>query len=204
MLSFKASISFLLSSVNEDDSIIVSLSNPIRSRILILLVFLVLFIKKKSLIFIIERVPLQNNFNIKIKILNEFAKLPSKSHEDDIGYDLYADGEYVIKPNKVILVQLGISIQLPENIGGFVLPRSGLASKHLIAPINSPGLIDPGYTGQLMIPLMNYSDETYTVTKHERVAQLVVISTGTITFDEVSDLDESDRSSGGFGSTGKN
>ena len=204
MLSSKASISFLLSSVNEDDSIIVSLSNPIRSRILILLVFLVLFIKKKSLIFIIERVPLQNNFNIKIKILNEFAKLPSKSHEDDIGYDLYADGEYVIKPNKVILVQLGISIQLPENVGGFVLPRSGLASKYLIAPINSPGLIDPGYTGQLMIPLMNYSDETYTVTKHERVAQLVVISTGTITFDEVSDLDESDRSSGGFGSTGKN
>ena len=204
VLSFKASISFLLSSVNEDDSIIVSLSNPIRSRILILLVFLVLFIKKKSLIFIIERVPLQNNFNIKIKILNEFAKLPSKSHEDDIGYDLYADGEYVIKPNKVILVQLGISIQLPENVGGFVLPRSGLASKHLIAPINSPGLIDPGYTGELMIPLMNYSDETYTVTKHERVAQLVVISTGTITFDEVSDLDESDRSSGGFGSTGKN
>ncbi len=204
MLSSKASISFLLSSVNEDDSIIVSLSNPIRSRILILLVFLVLFIKKKSLIFIIERVPLQNNFNIKIKILNEFAKLPSKSHKDDIGYDLYADGEYVIKPNKVILVQLGISIQLPENVGGFVLPRSGLASKYLIAPINSPGLIDPGYTGQLMIPLMNYSDETYTVTKHERVAQLVVISTGTITFDEVSDLDESDRSSGGFGSTGKN
>jgi dUTP pyrophosphatase len=204
VFSFKASISFLLSSVNEEDSIIVSLSNPIRSRILILLVFLVLFIKKKSLIFIIERVPLQNNFNIKIKILNEFAKLPSKSHEDDIGYDLYADGEYVIKPNKVILVQLGISIQLPENVGGFVLPRSGLASKYLIAPINSPGLIDPGYTGQLMIPLMNYSDKTYTVTKHERVAQLVVISTGTITFDEVSDLDESDRSSGGFGSTGKN
>lgn len=204
MFSFKASISFLLSSVNEEDSIIVSLSNPIRSRILILLVFLVLFIKKKSLIFIIERVPLQNNFNIKIKILNEFAKLPSKSHEDDIGYDLYADGEYVIKPNKVILVQLGISIQLPENVGGFVLPRSGLASKYLIAPINSPGLIDPGYTGQLMIPLMNYSDKTYTVIKHERVAQLVVISTGTITFDEVSDLDESDRSSGGFGSTGKN
>jgi dUTP pyrophosphatase len=204
VFSFKVSISFLLSSVNEEDSIIVSLSNPIRSRILILLVFLVLFIKKKSLIFIIERVPLQNNFNIKIKILNEFAKLPSKSHEDDIGYDLYADGEYVIKPNKVILVQLGISIQLPENVGGFVLPRSGLASKYLIAPINSPGLIDPGYTGQLMIPLMNYSDKTYTVIKHERVAQLVVISTGTITFDEVSDLDESDRSSGGFGSTGKN
>ena len=101
-------------------------------------------------------------------------------------------------------MNLGISIQLPKNVGGFVLPRSGLASKHLIAPINSPGLIDPGYTGELMLPLMNYSDEIYTVTKHERVAQLVVITTGTITFDEVSDLDISERSQGGFGSTGKN
>ena len=101
-------------------------------------------------------------------------------------------------------MNLGISIQLPKNVGGFVLPRSGLASKHLIAPINSPGLIDPGYTGELMVPLMNYSDESYIVTKHERVAQLVVITTGTITFDEVSDLDVSDRSKGGFGPTGKN
>ena len=124
--------------------------------------------------------------------------------DSDIGYDLYSDGEYVIEPDKVKLVNLGISIQLPKNVGGFVLPRSGLASKHLIAPINSPGLIDPGYTGELMVPLMNYSDESYIVTKHERVAQLVVITTGTIIFDEVSDLDVSDRSKGGFGSTGKN
>ena len=147
---------------------------------------------------------MQNNFNIKIKILNEFGKIPNKSHEGDIGYDLYSDGEYVIAPNKVILVHLGISIQLPKKVGGFVLPSSGLASKHLIAPINSQGLIDPGYTGELMVPLMNYSDETYTVVKHERVAQLVAITTGNITFKEVSDLDESDRSEGGFGSTGKN
>ena len=123
---------------------------------------------------------------------------------EDIGYDLYSDGEYVIEPNKVVLVHLGIAIQLPKNIGGFVLPRSGLASKHLIAPINAPGLIDPGYTGELMVPLMNYSEETYTVSKHERVAQLVTISTGTISFEEVQNLDDSDRSEGGFGSTGKN
>ena len=146
---------------------------------------------------------MQNNFNIKIKILNEFGKIPIKSHQDDIGYDLFSDGEYVIPPNKVVLVNLGISVQLPENIGGFVLPRSGLASKHLIAPINSPGLIDPGYTGELIVPLMNYSEETYKVVKHERVAQLVAISTGSISFKEVSDLDTSDRSKGGFGSTGK-
>ncbi|MBL6628238.1 MAG: dUTP diphosphatase [Candidatus Actinomarina sp.] len=154
--------------------------------------------------FIIERVPLKNNFNIKIKILNEFAKIPSKSHEEDIGYDLYSDGEYVIEPQKVVLVNLGIAIQLPKSVGGFVLPRSGLASKSLVAPINAPGLIDPGYTGELMVPLMNYSNEVYTVAPNERVAQLVAINTGSIDFEKVEELDISERSMGGFGSTGKN
>ncbi len=147
---------------------------------------------------------MQNNFNIKIKILNELGKIPCKTHENDIGYDLYSDGQYILKPNEVTLVNLSISIQLPKNVGGFVLPRSGLASKYLIAPINTPGLIDPGYTGELIIPMMNYSKEVYTVTKHERVAQLVTISTGTVVFQEVAELDVSDRSDGGFGSTGKN
>ena len=147
---------------------------------------------------------MNNNFNIKIKILNEFGKIPEKSHPDDIGYDLYSDNEYSIDPGKVVLVNLGISIQLPKNVGGFVLPRSGLASKHLISPINTPGLIDPGYTGELMVPLMNYSDIKYKVNKHERIAQLVTISTGEITFELVDNLDTSERSDSGFGSTGKN
>ena len=103
-----------------------------------------------------------------------------------------------------MLVNLGIAIQLPKNVGGFVLPRSGLASKNLIAPINAPGLIDPGYTGELMVPLMNYSNKLYTVSQNERVAQLVTITTGIILFEKVEELDNSDRSSGGFGSTGKN
>ena len=104
----------------------------------------------------------------------------------------------------MVLVKLGISIQLPIKVGGFVLPRSGLASKHLIAPINSPGLIDPGYRGELMVPLMNYSKETYIVTKHERIAQLVAITTENLEFHVVDNLDDSERSDGGFGSTGKN
>ena len=103
-----------------------------------------------------------------------------------------------------MLVNLGIAIQLPKNVGGFVLPRSGLASKYLVAPINSPGLIDPGYTGELIVPFMNYSNEAYTVSQNERVAQLVTITTGNISFEKVDHLDISDRSSGGFGSTGKN
>ena len=147
---------------------------------------------------------MNNNFNIKIKILNEFGKIPEKSHPDDIGYDLYSDNEYSIDPGKVVLVNLGISIQLPKNVGGFVLPRSGLASKHLISPINTPGLIDPGYTGELKVPLMNYSDVQYKVNKHERIAQLVTIATGEIKFEIVDNLDVSERSDSGFGSTGKN
>ena len=110
----------------------------------------------------------------------------------------------MIDPRKVVLVNLGISIQLPKNLGGFVLPRSGLATKHLISPINSPGLIDPGYTGELMVPLMNYSDVSYTVRRHERIAQLVTLTSSDLIFDEVYSLDLSDRSDGGFGSTGKN
>lgn len=110
----------------------------------------------------------------------------------------------MIDPRKVVLVNLGISIQLPKNLGGFVLPRSGLATKHLISPINSPGLIDPGYTGELMVPLMNYSEVSYTVKRHERIAQLVAISTSDLIFTEVTNLERSKRADGGFGSTGKN
>tara|TARA_B100000945_G_C20111785_1_gene470644 strand:- start:74 stop:328 length:255 start_codon:yes stop_codon:yes gene_type:complete len=84
------------------------------------------------------------------------------------------------------------------------LPRSGLATKKLISPINSPGLIDPGYTGELMVPLMNYSNVTYTVKRHERIAQLVAISTSDLIFTEVTNLERSKRADGGFGSTGKN
>ena len=89
-------------------------------------------------------------------------------------------------------------------MGGFVLPRSGLATKSLVSPINAPGLIDPGYTGELMVPLMNYSNEVYIVSQNDRVAQLVAITTGSISFEIVDDLEISDRSTGGFGSTGKN
>ena len=84
------------------------------------------------------------------------------------------------------------------------MPRSGLATKKLISPINSPGLIDPGYTGELMVPLMNYSNVTYTVKRHERIAQLVAISTSNLIFTEVTNLERSKRADGGFGSTGKN
>ena len=145
---------------------------------------------------------MNKNFDINIVLLNENAKLPTKQHELDIGYDIYTSSEYELLPNKVTFIETGISIQLPAGCGGFILPRSGLASKSSITSINSPGLIDPGYTGEIKIPLINHSDEIYNMKKYERFAQLVLINVNNVNFKIVEKLDESIRSDKGFGSTG--
>ena len=140
--------------------------------------------------------------NIQIKLLNTEALVPKKQHESDIGFDLSSIEEVLLPNNRVTLVHTGIAISLHKGIAGFVLPRSGLASKHQITLINSPGLIDPGYTGELKIPLINHSENDYTITKHERVAQLVLLNTENVSFEIVEDLESSERSTKGFGSTG--
>ena len=104
---------------------------------------------------------MKKNFDINIALLNDNAKLPSKQHDLDIGYDLYSLNEFELMPKKVTFIETGISIELPAGCGGFILPRSGLASKYSITSINSPGLIDPGYTGEIKVPLINHSDEVY-------------------------------------------
>ncbi len=140
--------------------------------------------------------------NIQIKLLSTEALVPKKQHESDIGFDLSSIEEVLLPNNRVTLVHTGIAISLDKGIAGFVLPRSGLASKHQITLINSPGLIDPGYTGELKIPLINHSENDYTITKHERVAQLVLLNTENVSFEIVEDLESSERSTKGFGSTG--
>ncbi len=140
--------------------------------------------------------------NIQIKLLSTEALVPKKQHESDIGFDLSSIEEVLLPNNRVTLVNTGIAISLDKGIAGFVLPRSGLASKHQITLINSPGLIDPGYTGELKIPLINHSENDYTITKHERVAQLVLLNTENVSFEIVEDLESSERSTKGFGSTG--
>ena len=95
---------------------------------------------------------------------------------------------------KVTFIETGISIQLPAGCGGFILPRSGLASKYSITSINSPGLIDPGYTGEIKVPLINHSDEVYNMKINERFAQLVLINVNDVEFKIVKKLDESIRS----------
>ncbi len=108
---------------------------------------------------------MNKNIDINIVLLNNNAKIPSKQHELDIGYDIFSSNEFELIPNKVTFIETGISIQLPVGCGGFILPRSGLASKYSITSINSPGLIDPGYTGEIKVPLINHSDETYYLKK---------------------------------------
>jgi dUTP pyrophosphatase len=140
--------------------------------------------------------------NIQIKLLTNEALVPKKQHELDIGYDLASVENTTLLSKQVTLVRTGLSISLPAGLAGFVLPRSGLATKHQITLINSPGLIDPGYTGEILIPLINHSDVSYNISKQERVAQLVLVNSDNVEFDVVDELNVTERSSDGFGSTG--
>tara|TARA_A200000159_G_scaffold63642_1_gene58879 strand:+ start:294 stop:725 length:432 start_codon:yes stop_codon:yes gene_type:complete len=140
--------------------------------------------------------------NIQIKLLTNEALVPKKQHELDIGYDLASVENLTLLSKQVTLVRTGLSISLPPGVAGFVLPRSGLATKHQITLINSPGLIDPGYTGEILIPLINHSDINYNISKQERVAQLVLVNSDNVEFDVVDELNVTERSSDGFGSTG--
>ena len=145
---------------------------------------------------------MNKNIDIKIVLLNKHAKIPKKQHELDIGYDIFSDKYLTINPGLVTFATTGIAIQLPKGCGGFILPRSGLASKHIITSINSPGLIDPGYSGEIKIPLINHSTDVYSISKGERFAQLVLINVDNYQFNLVEKLDDSIRSDKGFGSTG--
>jgi len=144
---------------------------------------------------------LNKNIEIEIQLIRSNGKVPSQKHESDIGYDISACDDVTLTSNEVTLVKTGIAINLPQQCAGFVLPRSGLSTKHKITLINSPGLIDPGYTGELLVPLMNHGDKDYEIKAGDRIAQLVLINTYVVDFKVVDSLPETDRSSGGFGST---
>ena len=144
---------------------------------------------------------MNKNIEIEILLISPNGKVPSQKHASDIGYDISASGHVTLKSNEVTLVNTGIAINLPQQCAGFVLPRSGLSTKHKITLINSPGLIDPGYTGELLVPLMNHGDKDYIIKSGDRIAQLVLVNTHIVDFKVVDSLPETDRSSGGFGST---
>ena len=140
---------------------------------------------------------------ILIKRLDPTVPLPSYAKAGDAGADLATRIDFTINPGERMLVPTGISIALQNGYVALVHPRSGLAIKHGISMVNTPGTIDAGYRGELQVILINH-DLTQPVSfkKGDRIAQLVIQKVERADFVEVSDLPGSDRSSGGFGSTG--
>lgn len=143
---------------------------------------------------------------MKIKVVNSSDNaLPEYQSKEAAGLDLraYLKDKIILKPLERAMVPTGLKIEIPAGFEGQVRPRSGLAAKHGISVLNSPGTIDSDYRGEVKVILVNLSQEDFEVKSGERIAQLVIARHEQIVWEEVEILNESERSSGGFGSTGK-
>ncbi len=140
---------------------------------------------------------------MKVKRLAPEAILPVYAHPGDAGMDLFANETITLEPGESAVVKTGIAIALPPDTEGQVRPRSGLAAKHRISVLNTPGTIDEGYRGEVGVILINFGRESFLVDKGMRIAQLVVKPVLRLKVTETPDLDETVRGGGGFGSTGQ-
>ena len=144
--------------------------------------------------------------NIPVIKIRDNAILPAYATACSAGADLYAciDEPVTIRHNMTEMIPLGFSMAIPQGWVGLIFARSGLASKRDLAPANKVGVVDPDYRGEWMVPLHNHGSEPRTVQPGERIAQLVIVPCMTAAFEEVEELDETERGAGGFGSTGTN
>jgi dUTP pyrophosphatase len=141
---------------------------------------------------------------ILVQRLDPDVPLPARAHPGDAGLDLHASEGVTLKPGERASVGTGIAIAIPDGYAAFVLPRSGLAAKHGVSLVNTPGLIDSGYRGEVRVLMINHDrDEVFEVRRGERIAQLVVQRVEDVTLKEVAELPSSSRGEGGFGSTGR-
>ena len=141
---------------------------------------------------------------LRFRRLNEQAILPDRAHEGDAGLDLHAAEPAHIGPGERWSIGTGLAVEIPPGHAGLVLPRSGLAREHGIALVNSPGLIDSGYRGELRVLLLNTDPaEVFRVAPGDRIAQLLVTPIAEAEPVEAAELAESARAEGGFGSTGR-
>jgi dUTP pyrophosphatase len=137
-----------------------------------------------------------------LKRLHEAAVLPSRAYPGDAGLDLAAAERVELAPGARAVVGTGVAVAIPHGHAGFVQPRSGLAARHGIAVVNSPGLVDAGYRGELKVVLLNTDrDEAFVVEPGMRIAQLVVVPVSTPEPVEVQELPTSERGDKGFGSS---
>lgn len=141
--------------------------------------------------------------NIEFKLLHELAQAPTYAHDGDAGADLVCIEDVTLAPGERSLVSTGVAIALPAGYVGLVHPRSGLAAKHGIGIVNTPGTIDSGYRGELKICLINLdSSESVSLPAGSRIAQLVIQEVTSARFIQVQELGETERNDKGFGSTG--
>ena len=139
---------------------------------------------------------------LKVKKLNPAAVLPSYAREGDAGLDLFAVKRLVLEPGTSALVPTGIAIQLPSGTEAQVRPRSGLALKHAVTVLNTPGTVDEGYRGEVGVILINHGTSAFTVEAGMKIAQMVVSPRIQVAVVEAADLSDTERGAGGFGSTG--
>ena len=140
---------------------------------------------------------------LKILKLNQAAIIPRYSHSDDVGLDLFSIEEKEILPGETKLIKTGIAIALPQGTEAQIRPRSGLALKHSVTVLNSPGTIDPGYRGEIGIILINHGKNLFQVIPKMKIAQMVIASFIQAKVSVVEELDTTSRGINGFGSTDK-
>ena len=140
---------------------------------------------------------------LQIKLLDQDLPMPRYQHAGDAGLDLPSRVDAVLEPGERATIPTGIAVAIPGGYAGFVLPRSGLASRHGIALVNSPGLVDSGYRGEMAIVMINTDRrEPFHIKRGDRIAQLVILRVEEVCLIKVESLDDTSRGDGGFGSTG--
>lgn len=142
------------------------------------------------------------DYVLKVKLLSEKAQLPQYAHPGDSGLDLFSTKDAIIQPGESTLIPTGISIELPPETEAQIRPRSGLALKHQVTVLNTPGTIDQGYRGEIGVILINHGKSSFKVNVGMKIAQMVIKPLLSVKVKNVEDLDKTDRGAGGFGSTG--
>ena len=142
---------------------------------------------------------------LQVRLLDPAACVPRRAHEHDAGYDLACLEDFTLEPGERRMVGTGVAIALPAGLAGLVTPRSGLAARHGITIVNAPGLVDPGYRGELRVTLLNTGAERYTAQAGDRIAQLLLVPFAAPEVQVVDELAEAPDGRGelGFGSSGR-
>jgi dUTP pyrophosphatase len=138
----------------------------------------------------------------RFKRLDPRIEAPRQAHPGDAAVDLQCRIGFALEPGQRLAVPTGLAVAIPEGYAGFILPRSGHARRHGLGAVNSPGLIDSGYRGEIHVLLVNHGSEKVSFEVGDRIAQLMLVEAPWVEWVEALELDDTDRGDGGFGSSG--